>query len=260
MQQLSTPVIGGSAARLRTEGARGRSYTWKGQRYDSVTTILSRGVPDSWGMRQWRHRQIATAAVEASATLHADVQQLGPDAVIGALMQTPWAKRRDAASMGTTIHDLAESIILGTPLPTIQPAHQGYVDGFRRFLDDWHPEYLAVEAPVFSPAQGYAGTLDAIVVLDGMPCVLDYKTGASVYPEAGLQLAAYAMADFLGLPDGTEHELPVCDGLRVLHLHGEGHYRLVDAGDIDDCYAQFLQVKAIAAWLAQHDQPLSVWK
>lgn len=258
-QHSIQPIIGGSAARLRTDGARGRSYSWKGQRFDSVTTILSRGVPKP-ALTYWSAKEVAQAAVEASATLHADVQQLGPQAVIDALKGAPWAKRDAAATMGTTIHDLAESIILGTPLPTIQPQHQGYVDGFRRFLDDCHPEYLAAEAPVFSPSQGYAGTLDAIVMLDGVPCVLDYKTGASVYPEAGLQLAAYAMADFMGLPDGTEHELPVCDGLRVLHLHGEGHYRLVDAGDIDDCYAQFLQVQQIAAWLQRHDQPLSVWK
>lgn len=258
--QDTRPIIGGQAARLRTEGGtRGRTYVWKGQRYDSVTSILSRGIPKP-ALVNWAAREVAQAAVEAAPNLHADVQQLGPQAVIDALKGAPWAKRDAAATLGTTIHDLAESIILDKPLPAIQPAHQGYVDGFRRFLDDWHPEYLAAEAPVFSPTQGYAGTLDAIVMLDGVPCVLDYKTGASVYPEAGLQLAAYAMADFMGLPDGTEHPMPVCDGLRVLHLHGEGHYRLVDAGDIDDCYAKFLQVKALAAWLARHDQPLSVWK
>jgi hypothetical protein len=56
--------------------------------------------------------------------------------------------------------------------------------------------------------------------------LLDVKTGKRVYPEAALQLAAYAAADFLGRPDGTEQPLPAIEAGAVLHLR-PGGYQLV---------------------------------
>ena len=37
----------------------------------------------------------------------------------------------------------------------------------------------------------YGGTLDHYCLLDGVPTLLDYKTGKAIYPEQFYQLAAY---------------------------------------------------------------------
>jgi hypothetical protein len=81
---------------------------------------------------------------------------------------------------------------------------------------------------VYSRRYGYAGTFDAIATLPGLGLVLlDVKTGRRVYPEACLQLAAYAACEFVGDPDGrTEHPMPQVDTGAVLHLQPSG-YRLI---------------------------------
>jgi len=56
--------------------------------------------------------------------------------------------------------------------------------------------------------------------------LVDVKTGTRVYPEVCLQLAAYAAADFIGRPDGTEQLLPGLQAGAVLHLR-PGGYRLL---------------------------------
>jgi hypothetical protein len=46
--------------------------------------------------------------------------------------------------------------------------------------------------------------------------VIDVKTSKSIYDEVGLQLAAYAMAEFVGQDDGTE-ALLTPDGEPIRH-------------------------------------------
>jgi hypothetical protein len=54
--------------------------------------------------------------------------------------------------------------------------------------------WLAAERILFHPTHMYVGTADGLAEIDGVPTVLDFKTGAAVYPDQGLQLAAYAAA------------------------------------------------------------------
>lgn len=90
---------------------------------------------------------------------------------------------------------------------------------FERFLAAHTPTFEATEATVYNRAQHYAGTLDAILTLaDGRKLLVDYKSGKAVYPEVGLQLAAYRYAEFIGMPDNTEAPMQTVDGCAVLHL------------------------------------------
>jgi len=124
------------------------------------------------------------------------------------------------------------------------------MQSFTEWVNDFRPRFLATETSVFS-RHGYAGTLAAIVDVFVVPpgelaprwvtvCV-DWKSGKGIYEEVGLQLAAYARADFIGLPDGTALPLPKCEFAAVLHLTPKGYrFKWVDV--TDPVYEVFLNV------------------
>ncbi len=52
-------------------------------------------------------------------------------------------------------------------------------------------EPLLCEAPLVSETYGYGGTIDMLAWVDGVPTIVDYKTGKAIYPEHIYQVAAY---------------------------------------------------------------------
>lgn len=70
-------------------------------------------------------------------------------------------------------------------------------NGFLAFLE-WesknHVEWLESELTLFSTQYGFAGTCDAIAVLNGHKYLIDFKTSKAVYDEHKKQLAAYRLA------------------------------------------------------------------
>lgn len=60
------------------------------------------------------------------------------------------------------------------------------------FFDDNHFEPLFMERVLWSPALGVIGTADFVGKVNGRLAVLDYKSGKKIYPEAWMQMAAYA--------------------------------------------------------------------
>ena len=66
-----------------------------------------------------------------------------------------------------------------------------------------------MEETVWSEKHAYAGSFDALAMIDGELTWIDYKTTRSgVHEEVGLQLAAYSHADFIIRPDGSRVPLP----------------------------------------------------
>lgn len=175
--------------------------------------------------------------------------------------------RDAAAELGRDFHDEAELHVLrlanatgiavaaGEDAPTWPEDLAGHRASFLQWLDDWQPAFLATEASVFNRTQAYAGTLDAIVTIEawrlaaslarkGAPIpawlialpsearisiVVDYKSGRDTYPEVGLQLAALARGEFVGLPDGrTTAPVPLVHAGAVLHVTPKRYrFRLV---------------------------------
>lgn len=177
---------------------------------------------------------------------------------------TPDRIRDAAAELGTEVHDEAERLVLqlardtglawtqGRPLPAWPEHLQGHMGTFVQFLDDFRPEYVATEATVFNRTQAYAGTLDAVMRLriGGQPLtvLVDYKSGNHVYPEVGLQLAAYRNAEFVGLADGVaEAPMPATDAGAVLHITPKA-YRLRLVRVDDEIYRAFLHAREVFRW------------
>lgn len=237
-----------------TKGSK-RFYSWRSENYWSVTTILSGGLPKP-ALLPWGIRSVAEGAVDDRVILRAmlDKCETPADCRSGAycaacdetvrfLKGKPYAHRDRAADLGTYVHDAAEAYVLGKPFPAWPLPVKPRMDAFVQFLHDYSPAYEATEASVYNRSEKYAGTLDAIATIGGRRLLLDTKTGKGVYPEVGLQLAAYRFAEFIGLPDGSEEAMRPVDGAAVLHLPESGGYELLEVRADDAVFTAFLYVR-----------------
>ena len=119
---------------------------------------------------------------------------------------------------------------------------------FHRFISDFEPGFLEVEATAWSETHGYAGTLDFIAMVDGEVVITDIKTGKSgAWPDVALQLSAYANADFLIDAAGERRPLPDIDGAAVLTLRPDG-YQLIPVRLGDDVFDTFRALIEVSKW------------
>lgn len=230
----------------RSAGSK-RYYDWKGERFWSVTTILSGGVPKP-ALLPWGIKMVAEGAVEAaqSGALLPMVEQ-DADAAVQFLKGLPYAKRDRAANLGTEIHEAIEILTQGMPWPDWPLPIRPHMDRFREFVDAYRPEWIASEASVYSRSQAYAGTLDAIVRIGDRILLLDVKTGKAIYPEVALQLAAYRHAEFIGTPDGEEQPMPAVDGCVALHLTDQ-RADLIEVRSDEQVLNAFLYAREVFRW------------
>ena len=226
-----------------------RTYSWRNEEFYSVTTIIGGGIPKP-ALLPWGIKMVAEGAVDAIESGYlADMVAHDRDGAIRFLKGLPYAKRDAAGDLGTLVHAWIEAHSLKRPMPKPPPLVQPYLEAFQQFLADFDPAFTATEASVYSRAERYAGTLDSIVTLtlplhESASYILDAKTGKGVYPEVGLQLAAYRHAEFIGLPDGSEAPMPQVDGALCMHLTPEG-YRIVEVRADDDVFAAFLYAREV---------------
>lgn len=223
-----------------------------GTKLPSVTTILSTAL-NKPALVGWAAK---TVAEEAMANLPSLVKRSRTD-YAGALKDlkgSPYAQRDAAADAGTAAHKLAEAYILGQPYEVPDPdSDLGRTLGqFVKFLEDWRPEFEATEAVVANETIGYAGSLDAIArvpLLGNRLLVWDWKTSKSgPYPEWALQIAAYARAEHLWLPDGTKIPMPAIEGAAVLRLRPDFYAVHQVEADMDGLIAAFAAARHIASW------------
>lgn len=225
----ATPITPALTVKETHEGD--RLYSVKGTDFPSVTSIIRYGVAKP-RLVTWTADKIIDQAIRSRQIL----ADLSSDRKAKTLLTKLTEKDRNAAAdRGTAIHEQAENFALGKAVD-ITPEIEGYVKAFEDFCYDFKPEFLHTEALVVSRKYEYAGTLDAIVVIDGKVYVLDIKTGNYIWPEVALQLSAYSRADVMvNRKTGEESPLPALRkrGL-VLHLQ-DGSYELrpVRLGDTE---------------------------
>jgi hypothetical protein len=184
------------------------------------------------------------------------------DGAVDWLKGAAYRDRDRKADLGTAIHEAIEAYVLGRPVPEWPLPLRPRMLAFERFLSEYEPTFLPApvvgqsvelgngvllaEAPVFNRKERYAGTLDGIVEIGGRTLVLDVKTSAKgIYPDIGLQLAAYRFAEFVGLPDGSEQPLPETAGAVALHLPDDGTYELREVQADEEVFKSFLYVREV---------------
>jgi hypothetical protein len=230
----------------RSSGNR-RFYDWRGESFWSVTTIIGGGVPKP-ALINWAKKFTAEYAYDNFSTLaemHANDDR---DGAIEWMKGAAFRSRDKAADLGSVVHESIEAVALGKPIPKWPKEAEPRMDGFKAFVADCRPDFHNVEASVYNRTENYAGTLDAIATIRGRRYLLDIKTGKGVYPEVGLQLSAYRMAEFIGGADFDEVPMPEVDACAVLHLPEAGGYELVDVRADDEVFRAFLYVREVFRW------------
>lgn len=193
----------------------------------SITNVLNvRNMPHLVG---WAARKAANLAVETEQKYPGRIAAEPRKAF--AYFASAADRDRDAAAVqGTLVHEACEFLAKGEqppkPLTDIQ---QKYVDNWKRWADEWQPEFIALEATVFGTTpQGlaYAGTTDFIAKINGMVTIGDIKTTRSgLHIDLALQLSAAAHAQRVSFDDRTFSPMLDIEAAIGLHLSPE-RYRV----------------------------------
>jgi hypothetical protein len=97
-----------------------------------------------------------------------------------------------SADEGTLVHETAEALLLGQAVEipsSIAPAIAAFQNFANAHVIKTEAEF--VERRIYHADHRYAGTVDALVTMDGKFGVLDIKTSQSIYRDYNLQTAAY---------------------------------------------------------------------
>lgn len=102
-----------------------------------------------------------------------------------------------AANWGTLTHETIEKFFKDEPvqidpkiLPSVQAFQEWQNQNVVRVLDPASD----VEKMIYDLDEVYAGTMDALIEINGVLGILDIKTGSGIWDEHSLQLAAYMNA------------------------------------------------------------------
>lgn len=106
-----------------------------------------------------------------------------------------------AMEIGTQVHKMVEHLVremmsIESTKPEISPVAQGAVDHWTRWADSVGFKPVECEMSLAETSNKdrrfwYAGTLDALALVNGKLTLCDWKTGSGIYPEAHFQNAAY---------------------------------------------------------------------
>ena len=107
-----------------------------------------------------------------------------------------------AAERGSTVHNAIEMLIKNKELRWLDDNGNNIYSEeewvmITRFSDFWNrfkPALIGNEIKVYSVTLGYAGTVDLIVVMNGVTWLLDIKTSNYIHKTHYMQIAAYAKA------------------------------------------------------------------
>lgn len=142
----------------------------------------------------------------------------------------PWLKELGAAR-GTAVHEATMLMDYGEDIPDDFPTEWfGYLNAYRRFLNDLSPSFELIETPLADVIHGYAGTPDRYGIINGKKTVLDIKTNTKLnHFYCAAQLDGYT--DLLKA-NGYEVESRLC-----LHLDKGGTYELFEMpfSNIENC-------------------------
>lgn len=170
-----------------------------------------------------------------------------------------YERLRDAGgSDGSMAHELVELYLKGT-----KEVEGDYSDNAINAYDafvEWHkktkPKVLDIEAPIYSPTYGYAGTYDMLLEIDGKTYLGDLKTTnpskkapAGIYAEYFIQLGGYALAHeeqrVFEISQGHT-KLPFIDHLMIISAKKNGKLDVMTEKDVgltlDDCREMFKRV------------------
>lgn len=207
----------------------------------NIDALLSRTEEQGYGFLRWYWKRDALAG-DAS-----DIRNYSQGVL------------NDAAELGTLVHDWIAADHGACPYPNVDGAPAYFwemVNEWDKFKQEHEIVPILTEETFWSHSYGYAGTADALWMIDGVPTLLDVKTSRNTWDEHYMQLAALGAADVLvrEVTDGhwVEDSIPAFSQYALLHLRpsdtdNEGNYmepfcklKVVDHAEIPEHFEAFL--------------------
>jgi hypothetical protein len=225
------------------------TYQLDGKYLTGVTTVL--GIRAKGWMQFWRAKAMYTWLLPRLK----EVQGVTQTAWDGLLIKAKGAgsiKSKEALVDGKIAHDWIEQYIkskLGTATVIPMPQSLKAATAVNQFLE-WEKAHNVVwhasEVKLCATAGEFAGTVDAIATIDGIPTVLDFKTSDQLSEDVALQTAAYRFLVEVNL----ENKLEAPKQRAVLRIPKDGNefdYQRIDT-DYDFDIMVFFAMKKVHQW------------
>lgn len=186
---------------------RGRVYVDdRGNSFPSVTTILN--VINKPALIPWAKKQSLEKVkyVLQNHVMNGTLPEIKStddiDAIINEASKTPDKALQLAGDFGSHAHALIEKVINARihndKEPVITADFKVVMESFEMFCEQYNPVFVGSEVQVcYRPAYTkirYAGTVDAVIIHEDNPIVVDFKTSKGIYDEHRLQVGAYSHA------------------------------------------------------------------
>jgi len=220
----------------------------------SVTTVLS--IMDKPAVMAWKAKEVAKVAIRNPKMIREIENEQGEDEAIRWMVRKSDEARDRSAKLGTGIHLLADMVSRASESLSkgfeVGEQEKPYLNAFEDFLDRYSASSIVSSEHMVWSLNGYAGTYDLLMQIDGELWLIDIKTSKGYYPEYGLQLAAYRWADSIILPnDPKMYPMPEIQRTGILHLRPDQYpdtgWRLVEyPTDYHKDYITFLGL--LEAW------------
>lgn len=189
-----------TSPKLSSQTKWGRMYARErgGRAYvPSITTVIDVFNPE---MDWWAGRCAAEEAVQNAEEIASKLISARSDTERARIMKTFTKRHQDAAerdaniasTRGDLVHDYAEVYFLHlmgrVGIDAVNEAREkalaggvgDYLIQFHRFVETFQPIPVAPEATVWNETGKYAGTTDLICLINGVLCILDWKTKKKV--------------------------------------------------------------------------------
>ncbi|MDI6820954.1 MAG: PD-(D/E)XK nuclease family protein [Patescibacteria group bacterium] len=174
----------------------GHVYELGGKLLTGVTTIL--GILDKPFLKWWTVKLM----YETLLPKLQDVQGITKkewDDILTEAKKAHTIKTKEGASIGKEAHNWIETYIKAKIENTVAPASPqdekvySSVQAFLKWEAEHKIEWLASEIPLASVIHTFAGTVDAVAIVDGKLSIIDFKTSNQMSDAYGLQTAAYCI-------------------------------------------------------------------
>lgn len=222
--------------RVRSSGHGGSGYKHPltGDVVPGVTTVLKK--LEKPGIAQWAVDNTAAYAVANIDALLSRTEEQGYGFLRWYWKRDPLAGDstdirnysngvlNDAAELGTLMHDWVAADHEACPYPDVRNAPD-YFWEMVNVWDDFKSKHDIVpihsEVTFWSKKHGYAGTADAVWMVDGKPMLIDVKTSRNTWDEHYMQLAALGHCDSMLIEPADGHwvELPMPEFEEYALLH-----------------------------------------
>lgn len=182
------------------------------------------------------------------------------------------ALKQQAGEKGSKIHSAVEMLIAGQELKhndQLMNPQTGLMEeltveeweailSFGLWVKETKPKFILNEVTVISEQYGFAGTVDAVIEIDGQIYIVDFKSGQYIWPEYEIQVSAYKQAL-------SEMGKKTKDAkLAILQLGYRKNKKQFKFTEVDDQFSLFLASKQI--WeketagqkVLQKDLPISI--